>query len=172
MNAVTAAVQNATNKTDVRAWSPYQSALFDWAANGLGNIMVMAVAGSGKTTTGVEMTRRMRGRHIYLAFNKAIATELSTRGVNGKTFHSLCYGPVLQLIRAIGALFADAAGGVKLATIHKSKGLEADRVFWLNRSKCPSLWARQEWQQDQEANLCYVATTRAKKALFMIEEKE
>lgn len=90
MSAVQQAVQGATN------WSSYQSAIFDWAANGAGNIIVIAVAGSGKTTTGVETVKRMRGSHIYLAFNKPIATELSARGVNGRTFHSLTYGPVTK----------------------------------------------------------------------------
>lgn len=90
MSAVQQAVRAATS------WSEYQQDLFAWAANGSGNIIVQAVAGSGKTTTGVEMVKRMRGSHIYLAFNKSIATELTTRGVNGRTFHSLCYGPVLK----------------------------------------------------------------------------
>jgi DNA helicase-2/ATP-dependent DNA helicase PcrA len=58
-------------------WSQYQLGLFDWVENGTGNACVIAVAGSGKTTTGVEMTKRARGSHIFLAFNKAIATELS-----------------------------------------------------------------------------------------------
>lgn len=79
-----------------RMWSPYQVALFDDAAHGVGNRIVRAVAGSGKTTTGVEMCARLRGNHIYLAFNKAIAAELSTRGVNGRTFHSICYSVVTK----------------------------------------------------------------------------
>lgn len=91
----TAAVSDAV-KQGVRQWSAHQVDLFDWAESGAGNVMVVAVAGSGKTTTGVEMVKRMRGSHIYLAFNKPIATELSSRGVNGRTFHSLCYGPVTK----------------------------------------------------------------------------
>jgi DNA helicase-2/ATP-dependent DNA helicase PcrA len=91
MNAVTTAVQAAT-----REWSPYQAALFNWVDNGAGNVIVVAVAGSGKTTTGVEMCKRSRGTSIYLSFNKPIATELQARGVNGRTFHSLCYSPVLK----------------------------------------------------------------------------
>src|SRR5574341_1216860 len=91
MNAIAQAVSTA-----VKTWSPYQSALFDWAANGEGNIIVIAVAGSGKSTTGVEMTKRMRGSNIYLAFNRPIADELVTKGVNGRTFHSLCYSVVLR----------------------------------------------------------------------------
>jgi ATP-dependent exoDNAse (exonuclease V) beta subunit len=31
--------------------------------------------------------------------------------------------------------------------------------------------ARQDWQQRQELNLCYVAVTRAKQQLILIEEK-
>lgn len=76
------------------------------------------------------------------------------------------------LLSAIDDLFSDVGATVTLATIHKAKGLEADRVFWLNRSKCPSQWARQDWQVQQELNLCYVATTRAKSELLLIEEKE
>ncbi len=79
---------------------------------------------------------------------------------------------VPELINVIERLFADKAGAVVLATIHKSKGLEADNVYWLNRSECPSRWAKQDWQKAQEANLCYVATTRAKKTLTIIEAKK
>jgi len=72
----------------------------------------------------------------------------------------------------IDYLFKDKTNAVLFSTIHKSKGLEADRVFWLERSKCPSKWARQDWQVQQELNLCYVAATRAKNELYTIELKE
>lgn len=53
-----------------------------------------------------------------------------------------------------------------LSTIHKSKGREWERVYWLGRNKYqPSKFARQEWQLEQEINLMYVAATRAKHAL-------
>lgn len=78
---------------------------------------------------------------------------------------------VPALIRLIESLFSDKAAAVTLATIHKSKGLEGERVFWLNHKACPAMWARQEWQQQQERNLCYVATTRAKASLFLMDEK-
>lgn len=74
------------------------------------------------------------------------------------------------LTRLIDRLFADVRGVTALATIHKAKGLEAPRVYWLNSSQCPSKWARKPWQQAQEANLCYVATTRAMQELVLIEE--
>lgn len=76
------------------------------------------------------------------------------------------------LLGLIDSLFDDKIGAVVLATIHKAKGLEADRVFWLNSSQCPSKWARQDWQKQQERNLCYVAVTRAKRDLFLIEDND
>jgi DNA helicase II / ATP-dependent DNA helicase PcrA len=78
---------------------------------------------------------------------------------------------VPDLYEVIDQLFADKANATILSTIHKAKGLEADTVYWLNSSQCPAKWARQEWEQQQERNLCYVATTRAKKKLVLIEEK-
>jgi DNA helicase II / ATP-dependent DNA helicase PcrA len=79
---------------------------------------------------------------------------------------------VPALLYAISSLFADKANAVTLATIHKAKGLEANRVYWLNSSQCPSKWARQEWQKQQERNLCYVAVTRARQELVLIEERK
>jgi DNA helicase-2/ATP-dependent DNA helicase PcrA len=76
---------------------------------------------------------------------------------------------VPALVLAIQNLFTDQDGGVKLATIHKAKGLEADRVFWMTPAKCRT--PRQEWQKEQERNLCYVATTRAKCTLVLMDEK-
>jgi DNA helicase-2/ATP-dependent DNA helicase PcrA len=76
---------------------------------------------------------------------------------------------IASLKTGIDYLFKDKEKCVKLCTIHKSKGLEAERVFWLNRNECPAQWARREWQQVEEINLCYVAATRAKRELHMIE---
>jgi DNA helicase II / ATP-dependent DNA helicase PcrA len=53
--------------------------------------------------------------------------------------------------------------GIRLSSIHKAKGLEANRVFFLRPkgAGCPHPMARTPWQQEQEMNLCYVACTRA-----------
>lgn len=77
---------------------------------------------------------------------------------------------VPALLAIIDQLFSDTNGGIVLATIHKAKGLEADNVFWLNSSQCPAKWAKNDWQQEQERNLCYVAVTRARQTLTLIEE--
>ena len=75
---------------------------------------------------------------------------------------------VADLIAEIEALFEDNGGtrrGVTLSTIHKFKGLEADRVFVLSGESCEWRWARQDWEHVQEGNLRYVACTRAKREL-------
>lgn len=56
-----------------------------------------------------------------------------------------------------------------LSTIHKSKGREWETVFWLDRKNtCPSPWARQLWEQEQETNIQYVAATRSQNQLVEI----
>ena len=79
---------------------------------------------------------------------------------------------VPALLAVIDQLFSDGVNTVILATIHKAKGLEAKKVFWLNSSQCPSKYAKQPWQVQQELNLCYVAVTRAQETLVLIEEKK
>jgi DNA helicase-2/ATP-dependent DNA helicase PcrA len=79
------------------------------------------------------------------------------------------YRTIPELETAIDYLFADKGQAVIFATIHKSKGLEAPRVFWLGRAECPAKWARMDWQRQQEINLCYVATTRAMEELYTLE---
>lgn len=78
---------------------------------------------------------------------------------------------VADVVAFIDDLFADGEEKVAvLATYHRSKGREWDRVFLLEHEKrCPSRAARQAWQRQQEYNLAYVAFTRAKKTLIFID---
>jgi len=86
-----------------RQWSVYQQAVFAHVADQrAGNAIVVAVAGSGKSTTIVEAMKLARGEAIFLAFNKAIADELKQRGVNGRTFHSLVFSPVVRFYKQNG----------------------------------------------------------------------
>jgi len=72
----------------------------------------------------------------------------------------------------IDSLFDDGHSPITLATIHRSKGLENDRVFILEPDKLPLTWKKQqEWQFKQECNLHYVALTRAKRELVLIGDK-
>lgn len=75
--------------------------------------------------------------------------------------------PVDSVCAIIDDLFGDNVGkeAVLLSTIHKSKGREWNKVFWLQTG--PSKWARKAWELEQEKNLCYVAVTRAKQELVL-----
>lgn len=59
--------------------------------------------------------------------------------------------------------------GVILSTIHKSKGLEAERVFFLQPSLIPSKFATTELAMYAEKCLRFVAITRAKRELIYVE---
>lgn len=67
----------------------------------------------------------------------------------------------------VDAMFTDdVAGVVTLCTYHRSKGREWPRVWLLQHAaRCPSPWAKQDWQRHQEQNLAYVAITRAQQVL-------
>lgn len=60
--------------------------------------------------------------------------------------------------------------GIRLCTIHKAKGLEANRVFFLEPkgATCPHPMAKSKWQVEQEWNLRYVGITRAIKELVYV----
>lgn len=67
----------------------------------------------------------------------------------------------------------DQKSGICLSTIHKSKGLESDRVFIIREDKMllkPCMMV--PWMAEQEYNLVYVAYTRAKHFLGFIPNEE
>jgi superfamily I DNA/RNA helicase len=76
------------------------------------------------------------------------------------------YGSLSEANNMIDKMFGESNKdrGVILSTIHKSKGLEADRVFWLNKDL---MFNRVKTEMDSYAEqcLCFVAVTRAKKEL-------
>jgi len=87
---------------------------------------------------------------------------------------------VTDVVDAIEEIFDDNVAGkgmITLCSCHKSKGMEWDTVYLLDREALmPSKMARQDWQVDQENNLIYVSVTRAKKTLIevtgVVEEKD
>jgi|SRR5262245_38491156 len=73
--------------------------------------------------------------------------------------------------RFIGELFSDDVkeqGMLTLATYHRSKGREWERVMLIEPWRCPSKWAKKDWELRQEDNLNYVAITRAQKTLMFV----
>lgn len=62
--------------------------------------------------------------------------------------------------------------GTLFASIHKSKGLEAPRVWFLQYDRCPHPAAKADWEIEQEFNLIYVAITRAMNDLVYVASEE
>lgn len=65
---------------------------------------------------------------------------------------------------------------ITLCSVHKSKGLEWNRVFVLGLYELMGRECSQHWQTVQEINLQYVAVTRAQELLVNVtgvkEEKK
>lgn len=68
-------------------------------------------------------------------------------------------GNLAEVKTKLNKIFSDDVQGITLMTMHKSKGLEAQNVYILPSKTRNDL---QPWQQEQERNLWYVATTRAR----------
>jgi Superfamily I DNA and RNA helicases len=70
----------------------------------------------------------------------------------------------------IEAIFADdQKSGIMFMSIHKSKGLEAPRVFILRPDQLPHKLAKTSEQLVAEDNLWFVAVTRCKLNLFWVQ---
>jgi len=75
-----------------------------------------------------------------------------------------------HVLKKIKAYVSDKENPIRLSTIHRAKGLEENRVFIVDYDKMPyDRPGFQEWEKTQEVNLKYVAVTRAKETLFLVE---
>lgn len=84
---------------------------------------------------------------------------------------SIKFKLVSEMSSFISTIFSDVSkeNSIVLSTIHKAKGLENDRVFFLGRNLIPSRYAVTKEQLQQEQNLNYVAVTRARKELIFLK---
>lgn len=86
----------AAQSTLARTWSLFQLAFFLFVEEGLGHGVLIARAGSGKTSVIVEACARMVGLDVlFVAFNKIIADELQRR-VPPNTTASTCHSHGLK----------------------------------------------------------------------------
>lgn len=99
--------------------SEQQQAVFDFVEHGTGNGILIAVAGAGKTTTMVEVAKRVQGRTFIGAYNTKMAKELKEKiaglkGVFASTFHSAGF---TALRRAYEERFKLEVNGNKVSDI-------------------------------------------------------
>lgn len=86
-------------------------------------------------------------------------------------FHSITNPKsVEELLETIQDTFnGDPDTSINHSTIHRAKGTEADNVFLLYPSDMAPRADQQAWEQEQEVNAWYVAHTRAKDKLYLVE---
>jgi len=101
----------------IKTWSKYQSDIFNFIKNNSENLIVEALAGSGKTSTAVEALKYVSPgeKSIFVAFNKKIADELRTRVpdyVSTGTLHSVG-------LKHISKIYKSAVVADKMTLIYK-----------------------------------------------------
>jgi hypothetical protein len=106
-----------------------------------------------------------RGIPRAAALNHPSYVSLEEKCIIIKTLYGV-YGSMVTLYSVMSEIFTDnVQEGIILSTCHKSKGLEADRVFFLNPELIPHPKAKTEKALYGEKCLKFVAITRAKKEL-------
>lgn len=86
-----------------------------------------------------------------------------------------------QVSDRIDELFSKKTGKVCLSTIHRAKGMEWTRVFFLDDDLIPSYWTLKaikkggekfDWMMQEENNIRYVAVTRAINSLTYVRSED
>lgn len=74
-----------------------------------------------------------------------------------------------EVSKLINKLFAaeNLPGAIRLSSVHRAKGLEADRVFFWEWNLA-NQYCEKQWEFEQARNLQYVGITRAKRELFLM----
>ena len=76
---------------------------------------------------------------------------------------------ITALMDRIENIFTDESEGVVFSSVHRAKGLEAERVFILKRELMPHPMAKRDWEKVQERNIEYVALTRTLNELIFVK---
>ena len=124
-------------------------------------------------TESVDEMLRYTDRWVALEVARLSRKGKDTTGIAdlGECLAALSEGEteVAAVLAKIGRLFADGdeKSRVTLSSTHKAKGMERDRVWMLAWTYC-----RNPKNPQEELNLKYVAITRARKALILVQQKK
>lgn len=115
------------------AWSHEQNIIFEGVDENRRNMFIDALAGTGKTTTLIELTRRIprNSTILFCAFNRDIVQELKNRlpmNVRCNTFHSIGF---TALKSALGVTNLESNG-------HKYREIVTD---WADKSPADLVFA-------------------------------
>jgi superfamily I DNA/RNA helicase len=136
---------NAVEKFDAASLEDFSAKFNEWYQRELDRLL-----NRGKEMQAIYLTDR------YETINSIMA-ECTTNTVG-------------ELISKIENLFSDDRNAVTFSSIHRAKGLEAERIFILRPDLMPHPKAKRDWELQQEINCQYVAFTRTKCSLFFVEK--
>jgi hypothetical protein len=112
-------------------------------------------------SNGLSREEALNEEYIVTIQENILAIEALSRGIENPDI----------VKKKIKDIFADdQTDGICLSTVHKSKGLENERVFILHPELIPSKRAELDWEVKQERNIEYVAYTRASQTLGFITD--
>lgn len=148
----------------------------------IGNDLKKLVKKWKRVTDLNELTKKL-GEYFQREFERAsyaklqlLEDKLDTMIILIERCQALGQNDLQSLENLISDMFTDSSDKnipdiITLSSIHKAKGLEWERVFWLGNAQfSPSKYAVQAWQLEQESNLQYVACTRAMQTLTHITD--
>jgi len=124
----------------------------------------LATMGGGIHNELMQMQGMLRKKGITKFHEYGAYTNLHDK-VEVLKFMSKQVKDIEELREKIKNIFTENISGIVLSTIHKAKGLEAERVFIIRPDQLPMRVAK-AWMAEQEKNLIYVAMTRAKNSLI------
>lgn len=128
-----------------------------------------------KVSTLPELLRALK-EYDKKEYEKLVAADKAAAAVNLRdrveTIVALSDGvySIEELNERINSIFSDDVEGVVFSTIHRAKGLEAERVFILHPELLPHPMAKKDWEKQQEENILYVAMTRTLSELIWVSE--
>lgn len=137
------------------------------------NFQVLIKKLDAPTIEGIEQNiSQYRERELNRLFRRN-APESQIEALNDKCDTLLaivgeCDQPS-QISEKIETLFSDDVEGVVFSSVHRAKGLEAERVFILKPELLPLAKVKKDWEMEQEMNCKYVALTRSKSELYFVK---
>jgi ATP-dependent exoDNAse (exonuclease V) beta subunit len=124
-------------------------------------------------TTGLA-TYEARETQRILLDNKQVEKKLANLEDKLLCLRYLCEGlaDTGEVIDRLNMIFSDDPDTdhkyIILSSVHRAKGLEAERTFILEPEKFPHPMAKQVWEKTQELNCLFVAITRSKHSMTFV----
>ena len=126
----------------------------------------------------VPKVEAWRTKEISILQNKPGDTDSRQIAINDQAdcIVELCHecDTIEEMKQFIKDLFDDTDSNkfIRLSSIHRAKGLEADKVFFFNSDNVPHPMAKTDEAKIQESNLRFVAVTRAIKQLVYVKPEK